>query len=614
MKIIHIFFFVFVSQLLLAQVNDCAGAQVVCSSESIDFNPGGPGIQDISGIELGCLDTGENSSVWFFFAIASDAPNDLSLEFLIIPENGIGQDYDFALYGPDVFCDNLGAPIRCSYAFLSPSTGLASTSFDFSEGADGDGYVAPINVNPNEGYFLLIDNFGNDGVGFELQWSGPAAPFLNCDITPPCALSIELESIDQCRGEGELDYTIDIGEDTDDLSFSWTSPTGNLDWLDDPTVLNPEINVPDDFVGSATFEIEVNFLSFDCSDSQMINVNIFDYPTLEGMNDISLICTNDLATIGSTAVNDPDTDFSWELDGQFVSNNELLEADNPGKYVLTADLNGCVTIDSLIIEKIGDPIELFELSDSTNFCVGPEEGIIHISNLEGGNAPYIYTLNTGVISDDLFFEGLPGGIYEVLVTDVDGCTSIASIEIDDYELYTIEALQDTTIDLGEEIDVIAESTIPDDIIIFEEWTPLDLLINQNRNVASVLPLEDIQLTYTVIDENNCEYETSIWIRVDFEENVYIANAFSPNDDGLNDVLYIQSGLAVRSINSFIIYNRWGERVYEAVDLAPNDLTVGWDGTFKGRPVANSGTYAYRAEIEFINGVILEKTGTITIVN
>ena len=68
-------------------------------------------------------------------------------------------------------------------------------------------------------------------------------------------------------------------------------------------------------------------------------------------------------------------------------------------------------------------------------------------------------------------------------------------------------------------------------------------------------------------------------------HIEIYNAFSPNDDGINDKLTVKSS-ATKGIVEFraIIYNRWGQKLYEWTDI--ND---GWDGTYNGTPV-KQGTY------------------------
>ena len=168
-----------------AQNNDCFNAEIICSDESIGTNPLGPGANDFADPDNfdGCL-SGENQSSWYYFEIQPDAPPGLELGFIINPDAGAGQDYDFAVFGPDVACDDLGSPIRCSYAgggcALCPQTGLGMGATDNSESPSGNGFVATLTVNPGEGYYLLIDNFSNNSTGFSMTWTGSAAPFLNC--------------------------------------------------------------------------------------------------------------------------------------------------------------------------------------------------------------------------------------------------------------------------------------------------------------------------------------------------------------------------------------------------------------------------------------------------
>lgn len=64
-----------------------------------------------------------------------------------------------------------------------------------------------------------------------------------------------------------------------------------------------------------------------------------------------------------------------------------------------------------------------------------------------------------------------------------------------------------------------------------------------------------------------------------ESKLDMPNAFSPNDDGINDIYKAKSGY--QSIVEFdaYIFNRWGQKLYEWHDPAG-----GWDGKFNGKPV------------------------------
>lgn len=94
------------------------------------------------------------------------------------------------------------------------------------------------------------------------------------------------------------------------------------------------------------------------------------------------------------------------------------------------------------------------------------------------------------------------------------------------------------------------------------------------------------------------------VNVELSTNVFVANVFSPNGDGNNDVLHIL-GKGITEIE-FIIYNRWGEKVFETTDIA-----TGWDGTYKGSPM-NIGVFVYYIKGKLKDGKEIIKKGNVTL--
>lgn len=66
-------------------------------------------------------------------------------------------------------------------------------------------------------------------------------------------------------------------------------------------------------------------------------------------------------------------------------------------------------------------------------------------------------------------------------------------------------------------------------------------------------------------------------------DIFVANAFSPNRDGINDILHVKG--TIEDLD-FRIFNRWGEQVFYT-----NDTSKGWDGTFNGVEL-NNGVFFY----------------------
>ncbi len=84
----------------------------------------------------------------------------------------------------------------------------------------------------------------------------------------------------------------------------------------------------------------------------------------------------------------------------------------------------------------------------------------------------------------------------------------------------------------------------------------------------------------------------------------VPNAFSPNADGTNDILYVRGG-AISTVH-FRVFNRWGQLVFES-----KDLRNGWDGTFNGAP-QEADAYAYILTATFLDGSTFQKNGNVTL--
>jgi gliding motility-associated-like protein len=85
----------------------------------------------------------------------------------------------------------------------------------------------------------------------------------------------------------------------------------------------------------------------------------------------------------------------------------------------------------------------------------------------------------------------------------------------------------------------------------------------------------------------------------------VPNAFSPNGDLLNDGLFVR-GNSIDELH-FVIYNRWGEKVFET-----RDQSIPWDGTYKGKPLSPD-VYAYYLEVRCFNGETYFEKGNISLI-
>jgi len=80
-------------------------------------------------------------------------------------------------------------------------------------------------------------------------------------------------------------------------------------------------------------------------------------------------------------------------------------------------------------------------------------------------------------------------------------------------------------------------------------------------------------------------------------DVFIPNAFTPNDDGRNDYFTILGGSDIINVNHFAVVDRWGTLLFQQKNFPSNDDNFGWDGKFKGEYLS-TGVYFYYTEITF----------------
>lgn len=117
---------------------------------------------------------------------------------------------------------------------------------------------------------------------------------------------------------------------------------------------------------------------------------------------------------------------------------------------------------------------------------------------------------------------------------------------------------------------------------------------------------------TVIDLNGCEASLNAFIIVSESIDIYAPNAFSPNNDGINDHFTLYSNDIV-TIDELNIYDRWGAKMFTTKDIPASEPRLGWNGEFKGE-LLNPAVFVYTAIVTLENGKQLELKGDINLVD
>lgn len=136
------------------------------------------------------------------------------------------------------------------------------------------------------------------------------------------------------------------------------------------------------------------------------------------------------------------------------------------------------------------------------------------------------------------------------------------------------------------------------------WTPTNNLSCDTCPTPTADPL--VTTTYSVIISNSygCSVTKTVTVDVNCGQ-LFIPEAFSPNGDGVNDVLYVRDD-CIKTMQ-FMIFDRWGNRVFETTNI-----TEGWNGQHNGLPM-NTGTYTYYLSATDYSGNIITKKGNVELV-
>jgi len=125
-----------------------------------------------------------------------------------------------------------------------------------------------------------------------------------------------------------------------------------------------------------------------------------------------------------------------------------------------------------------------------------------------------------------------------------------------------------------------------------QWKNLGLVTTTNNGLSG--------LTKQTVSD----FSTSAFALAEVVPTILVANVFSPNNNGTNDVLHVL-GKGIDQMQ-FTIFDRWGEKVFETTDV-----NTGWDGTYKGKPM-NIGVFVYIIKGKFKNGDTIDKKGNVTL--
>ena len=399
---------------------------------------------------------------------------------------------------------------------------------------------------------------------------------------------------------------------------------GQLTWSG-PGVIDPQLGTFDPNVaGEGTHVIRVDYQLVNCFYADEIEIRISPPPIADAGPDGAISCWEseqiarlggELTSTGTTIV------YQWSADNGSLpdnANQKNTQVSEPGTYtlVVTDTELGCSSSDDVVIASHVDMPEPV-VSVHQNGCQGDDAAYATVDAVNGGASPFFFSLNGEPFVETDTFPFLEAGDYDLAVIDAAGCENEIQFTVNqstsvalDVDL-TANLVGTNLITAGESIQLIAISSVDINNLDSIVWSNPEFLDCTQCLDPMATPATTTTFEVTLY-ANGCEISDNLLVFVEHENAVYVPNAFSPNGDGANDTFMLYAGPEVERVKTFLVFDRWGEMVYEYEDFVPGDPAKGWDGTLDGR-LLNPAVFVWFAEVEFADGSVKMLEGDVVLV-
>jgi gliding motility-associated-like protein len=389
-----------------------------------------------------------------------------------------------------------------------------------------------------------------------------------------------------------------IQGDTTQLNWNWNLGNQVQSGLSTPAVQT--------YVQPGTYQIRATATNIHgCRDTATTTVNVYAIPVVKtGMD--TLVCKGTGITLSANGANS----YSWSPSAGLSCSNCANPVANPANattYIVTGTTpQGCSSSDTIKV-SVQYPFDM-TVSRGDSLCKGSS-----LRMSASGASSYSWYPTEGLDqSNGPTTMAMPNTTtnYRVIGSDDKGCfKDTAYVLVKVFQIPTVEAGADRTINVGQSIDLIPQVS-PD--VLSARWSPTGSIFRDIFPGITVKPT--FTTTYTVVVKNNggCTASDQLTVNVLCNgANMFIPNTFSPNNDGMNDVFYPR-GSGIFTIKRIKVFNRWGEIVFEKGVINANDASQGWDGTFRGKKL-NPDVYVYTVEVLCDNDTPLIFKGNVALI-
>ena len=356
------------------------------------------------------------------------------------------------------------------------------------------------------------------------------------------------------------------------IHFNVSLPgNNNYLWQDNST--SPVYTVNSPGVYSVTITDSSN-----CQNHQSVSVSGLASPYVYLPHDTVFCDTIDLVL----NLNCNGCNYLW----QDSSTDSVYSITQEGQYMVTIS-NFCGTIkDTVNVGLI--PLPVINLPPDTSFCKGD---LFILDVTQSGSFPFHYLWQDESTSSLYFVTA--GGNYTITISDSNLCQVDKTITVQELTIPLINFPADTSICIG----------VP---YILNAFYPGSTYLWQDGNTSAQYFIQDSGIFFVIVTDK-CGFtsdSTKISL-IDCSSHLDVPSAFSPNDDGINDILFAV-GNNVENVK-FLIYDRWGKKVFKS-----EELSVGWDGKFNGVSLDANVFMYHISATSTANGQLIQKEGSVSL--
>ncbi len=398
-------------------------------------------------------------------------------------------------------------------------------------------------------------------------------------------------------------FTGSVVNKTDSVAWLWKFGNGDSSILQNPKPVYFTTGKDSVFNDTVFLITQLN----NCFDTTKIPLVVNPKPYIGLIANTNKVCVGIKDTL--TASDGSKNNYVWFPKGTFINDSTIsVQPKDTTKYIVNVtNKYGCKNTDSTIINVVKH-LPITPLTD-TFVCKGMS---IQLPVFGGDSYRWladIATIKAGDLnsSSPTIKPVISPTTYSVERTNL--CfIDTANIKVTLQGYPTITTRDTLSLLTGSVVQL--QSNVSPDVVSYQ-WSPATYLSCTNCATPVSTPRTDI--TYTVIAANKygCTDTANLKISLLCSQSLFIPTAFTPAEN-INNVFY-PLGRGIRIVNHFIIYNRFGGKVFEKNNIQINDKTAGWNGTIYGSK-APPGTYVYLIEAVCDTGETLPpQKGTVVLI-